>query len=209
MQIDYHAQKITAHFSNLNYGRQGTMNRFTIVPQRWLLVAAICALLSRVATAAEPRVQLEQTQNGVTVRIEKITVERVLNEPAWLRRIGGADWQQKFSDEQLTALLPGKCVTLSISFSSDKKIINQAITALEFSMSDQKHSFRGTTAFDQRSWKARLDPLPVDPKAIGLEVWKVVPPQARIQDMFPARLVVETTTEDRRESRFVFDHIEF
>jgi hypothetical protein len=186
------------------------MNRSTIVSLRWLPVIATCALLSHVATAAEPRAQYEQTQNGVTVRIEKISFERILNEPAWLRQLGGADWQQKFSAEELSALLPGKVVTFSVSITSNAKVIGHGVKGLEFAKDlNQKYTRGGSRAFGSPHWKPRIDPLPVDPNATGFETWRVVGPKAQIQDLFPAKLIVEATTEGRRNSTFVFEQIEF
>jgi hypothetical protein len=36
----------------------------------------------------------EQSCNGVTVRIEKVTMDRVMNGPAWFRKAYGSDWHK-------------------------------------------------------------------------------------------------------------------
>ena len=154
-----------------------------------------------------PRLVHAQTQGGISVQIEKITIERVFNEAAWLQRHGGANWKQKLSDAEVRRLLPAKAVTFFVSVTGKAKGFGP--TKVDFPNHQTTNSIMGLKVSGPPNWQPRLPTLSVDLKATGMELWHVVDAETQIKDLFPATMEVQVTAESGQKLTFVFEKIEF
>ena len=95
-------------------------NRFRATVLFAGVIAAIAFVAVVPAEQKTPRPQAkalhEKTIEGVTVRIEKVAVERVLNEPGWAEGQLGAKWQERLANED-PPYLPARFIRLYVSVS--------------------------------------------------------------------------------------------
>ncbi len=145
--------------------------------------------------------QYEQTQGGVTVRIEKITFERVTNGPAWFRRQYGADWRKyvwkDFQNDSFRIIRvfvsetpPGKDRTFSFELGRGSQV-----------------GSHGVAEFDPKVWQRQLPDLDVDPAARGIIFWARVKDDATIEDLFPGEVKFDVTTENGKTFTFQFNNL--
>ena len=174
--------------------------------------AALAGILSACAALdaqepPEPRSFHSQTQHGITVRIEKITVERIFNEPAWLEAIRK---ESKLGDtdvaEFLRQSLPPKQLTCFVSVVGDTKTLGPT----EITFADNK-TLKGSSArfFSPPKWQPRLPGLALDPTASGIEAQFLLSGETRISEIFPAQIQVQVTTASGKELTFAFEDVEF
>jgi hypothetical protein len=140
------------------------------------------------------------------VRIEKVSVERIFNEPAWLEA-NKEELQLKSGDVAfLPRVLPVKQVTWSVSVIGDTTNLGP----IKVRFADKQISNRSSTRFFSPSkWQSRLPQLVVDPQASGIETQLSVNAETRISDLFPAAIQIQATTTDGRELMFEFKNVRF
>ncbi|RMF41878.1 MAG: hypothetical protein D6753_08875 [Planctomycetota bacterium] len=173
-----------------------------------LFCAAIYGWTPVVAqTPKQPQIVHAQTQDGIRVQIEKISLERVFNEPGWLQRYAGEQWKEKLSSTDLDGLLPIRVVTVFVSVSG--KAVGYGPAKLEFPNYAPKNRVMGTVISGAPMWKTQVPSVAVDPGATGMQVWHLVGHDARIRDLLPLSLEVQITTEAGNQLTFVFEEIEF
>lgn len=188
-------------------------------------LSVLCAvILSALSTqATEPPVEgggqnavrrYEQTRDGVTVRIEKIARERVLNTVGWLRKQIGPNWQNEVPPGIQSE--PIQLVRILVSVTSDEtqteRIAKTGGTLVFAKSISGNQSHWGpliTAAFDASTWQQQLPDLEVDPKAHGTIFLKAVKGSMPIGDLSPAELKFQVTTERGKEIEFLFSNLEF
>jgi hypothetical protein len=154
----------------------------------------------------EPRTFHCQTQDGITVRIEKVSVARIYNEPAWLE---AKRKEAKIEDRRADFLrqnLPPKEVRLFVSVVGDTKELGPT----KVTFADNQTSARSRTRFfSPPKWQPRLPLLAVEPEASGIETHLSVSGETQTSDLFPAQIQVQVTTVRGQELTFVFRNVEF
>ena len=154
----------------------------------------------------EPRNHHCQTQDGITVRIEKVSVARIYNEPAWIEARREESNIEDHDADFLRRNLPLKEVTLFVSVVGDTKMLGP----IKVTFADNQTSRRsGTSLFSPPKWRTRLPQLAVDPRASGIETHLSVNGETQTSDLFPAQVQVQVTTARGKESTFLFRNVEF
>jgi hypothetical protein len=154
----------------------------------------------------EPRNHHSQTQDGITVRIETVSVARIYNEPAWIEaKKAESKYKERVADV-LRRGLPPKEVTWFVSVVGDTKVLGPT----KVTFADNQVSVRSLSAFfSPPKWQPRLPLLAVDPKASGIETHLSVSGETQTSDLFPAQIQVQVTTVRDKELTFVFQNVEF
>ncbi len=146
------------------------------------------------------------TQEGVTVQIEKVTVDRILNTSAWLKAKEEESKRGKEVVESLRQHLPARLVAFSLSVVGETKGLGP--TRMDFV--DGKQTLSSTDKFfSSTKWKTHLRDLKIDPNAKGIETRILLDGKTKLSAIFPARLEVQVTKSDGKELTFVFENIEF
>ena len=154
----------------------------------------------------EPRTFHCQTQDGITVRIEKITVERIFNEPAWIEAREKESKTEAHVTAPLRRSLPPKEVVLFVSVVGDTKMLGPT----KVTFADNQTSARSRTRFfSPPKWQPRLPLLAVEPEASGIETHLSVSGETQTSDLFPVQVQVQVTTVRGQELTFVFRNVEF
>lgn len=173
---------------------------------------AICGLLitQPVLMAQEhptPRHVHSRTQDGITVQVESVAIERVFNEAAWLRQYAGEDWKQELTEADLQHLLPAKTLTIFVSVRGSARTYGPVIIASPGINPGGR--FSGLKVTSPPKWQTRRPRLPVDPDATGLEWYSTIDAETQVDDLFPADLEVFVETESGEKLRFEFADVEF
>jgi hypothetical protein len=154
----------------------------------------------------EPRTLHSQTQDGIAVRIEKVTVQRIFNEPAWIEAREKESKTEAHVTAPLRRSLPPKEAVLFVSVVGDTKMLGPT----KVTFADNQTSERsGTRFFSPPKWQPRLPQLAVDPEASGIETRLSVSGKKQTSDLFPAQIQVQVTTVRGQELTFVFRNVEF
>ena len=167
---------------------------------RACLVAVALAFASA-ARADVPLVLHEQTQGGVTVRIEKVAIERVLNEPGWLARhfrAAGQEEQAK-ADGYFPARFVKVYLTVTGNFGTVK--VELAKPATQLVNGQRRHA--------PHDWLTNCDTIAVpDDDATGYEVWRHIPAGADWQELFPNTIQVRAVNQNGQPVEFTFDDVQ-
>jgi hypothetical protein len=141
----------------------------------------------------------EQSRNGVTVRIEKVTLDRVTNGPAWFRKAYGPDWQKHVTSILRTDSCSFRIVRIFVSVSGS--VTKQALSC-EFGRDQSRMD--GVAEFGARGWRRQLPDMDVDPEATGLISWAIVEAGASIDQLFPVKVELDVIAEDGEKATFQF-----
>jgi len=165
-----------------------------------------CAILEA-QEPLEPRSFHSQTQDGITVRIEKVTVERIFNEPAWIeamrkeRNIADGD-----GAELVRQCLPLKQFTCFVSVTGATKTLGP--TKISFA-DNQVPKISSARFFSPPKWQSRLPDLAVAPKASGIKTQILLAGETRISELLPAQIEVQVTAANGKTSTFAFRNVDF
>ena len=140
----------------------------------------------------------KQTRDGVTVKVEKLAVERVLNGAGWLRKEFGPDWRTRVPADFDPASFWVFRVFISVCGHTE------GWTASSLELGKGQTRIGGAAVFDPSPWQGRLPDVAVDPEAKGLMLWAVVEGGVRIERLSPAKAKLEVTTADGKKMEFVF-----
>ena len=156
--------------------------------------------------SSQARATRSQTQKGVTIQLEKITVERIVNSPALIEAEKKQSKLRKEDVEVLRQHLPARLVSFFFSVQGETKKLGP--TKTDFANEGKVFS-SVSRFFSPPKWQAQLPKLVVDPKASGIEVRYLLKGSTRISDVFPAEVEVQVTTTDGNTLTFKFDRVEF
>lgn len=163
---------------------------------RLVLLIAVCLTVVAETGRAENDVNREasvqQSIGKVTMRVEKIAIQRMIAEPPIVKRYGlrRADFERTVS--VLISIRGGgnNHGPITIDFAKDD---TQAVAPL-MHMSPQA---QGTTG------------VSFDAKAEYMELWFTIPADASLGDLFPATLEFHTTDRSEKPLRFLFKKLTF
>ena len=173
----------------------------------WIVFGCCFATLARTTQAkdepAEAPTPAVQTRDGVTVRIEKVSFERILNGTGWLRKEFGSEWRRSvppgfhtdsFRVARIFVSVNGGVVETN-SFAFGKR--TSRVTRMS-----------GSAEFDPPLWERQLPHIEVDKAAKGHIYWAVIERDAKVDAVFPATVKLDVITEDGKKSKFVFDNLD-
>lgn len=149
----------------------------------------------------EPTVVYSQTQGEITVRIEKILIERIYNEPAWL------DGVDKGVADGIQRRLPAKGVTSLFSVIGDVK--EYGPVKINFANKQEVDTFSAYRFFSPSKWRPRLPRLKIEPNASGVESYFLVDAHTKTSELFPAQIEIEVTTSAGKKIAFKFKDVDF
>ncbi len=149
-----------------------------------------------------PRALHEQSQNGVTVRLESVTIERVYNEAAFWEKEIGADWKKN----RIAGARPPKWIVYVFVSVVDCGN-NSGPVMVEFT--NYKTNVSGESHFSPPSWQKQFRTIEVDPKARGHMNRYLIYESTKLTDLFPATVTVHTTNKSGDKLEFVFKNVEF
>lgn len=154
----------------------------------------------------KPDTVYSATQDGITVHLEKVTVDRILNTSAWLKANEKESKRGKVIAEKLRQHLPARLVTFSVSVVGETKGLGP--TKIDFV--DGKRTVSSVDRFfSPPKWQPRVRELEVDPKASGIETQHLLDGNTQLSAIFPAQLEVQVTKVDGKKLTFVFENVEF
>ena len=180
--------------------------RFAIVASTCLIgLSAPCDHLDAQGSPT-PRAAHSQTQDGITVQLEKVTVERIVNTSAWLKATENESKSGKLTTELLKKHLPGRLVTLSVSVMGPVK--QWKISKIDF-VDGKRTVTAAYNYFSPAKWQRHLANLAVAPTAYGVESQHLLNGKTQLADVFPAKMEVKVTTVQGKELTFVIRDIEF
>ncbi len=145
----------------------------------------------------------EESREGITVRLEKVTLERILDEPAWFRERHGPDWKETLSDGEIGIKLPVRLVCFLVSVLGDA----DKYGPVNVTFADYQSNIGGLAAFSPPMWQSHITSVKVDPGATGLEKWYHVRDKTTLDDLFPATVEVHVTTKSGKKLTFVFRNV--
>lgn len=156
----------------------------------------------------------EQTRNGITVRVERIAVEQIFNVKGWIRKQDGMHLPPNFEP------VPFQIVHVFVSvIIDDAKVGKIKDTHVSFELAESpkivspvsgfKLGMGGSAFFAPPMWQKQLPNIEVDPQAKGAHFHKAVSRNAKIEDLFPAKLKYQFTTADGEKIEFLFPNLEF
>jgi hypothetical protein len=189
-------------------------NRNQMIPAKTFSIVAFTLLvgsqLSCDYVSAQEYLKAENlhcsTQDGITVQLEKVTVERILNPSAWLKAKEEESRDGKEIAEQLRKQLPARLVTFSVSVVGETKGLGP--TGIDFV--DGKRTVSSVDRFfSPPKWQPRLPGLVVDPKANGIETQLLLSGDAQLSEIFPTKVKVQVTMATGKKLTFVFENVEF
>ncbi len=148
-----------------------------------------------------------QTQQGITVRLEKVTLERIFNASAWIK----AEQEKPNAGKQafksfLEQSLPAKFCTFYVSVVGETKTLGP--TKIKFT-GEVETVASVLRFFSPPKWQPRLPKLAVDPTASGIESQHLLDGNTQISDVFPSQIEVQVTDANGKELTFVFENVEF
>ena len=119
--------------------------------------------------------------------LEKVTVERILNEEAWLEENGKGTKDPKIREGQIEAarsILPVKRISCFVSVLGDVTVYGP--TKIVPANGEVVIVSSGASSASPPAWQRRLPKLAVNPEAAGIETWMIVSAKTTISDLFPA-----------------------
>lgn len=144
------------------------------------------------------------TQDGITVQLEKITVDRILNAAAWFKAV---ERESKGAiPDELRRHLPARLVTFSVSVVGETKSLG--VSKIGF-VDGKRTVFSRNRFFSPPKWQPRLPNLVVPPSANGIETQHLLSGETQLSEIFPTTLEVKVTTADGKELVFVFEAVAF
>lgn len=146
------------------------------------------------------------TQDGITVQLEKVAVDRILNTAAWLKARQNEYGRGNEIAEGLREHLPARLVTFSVSVVGETKTLG--VTKIGF-VDEKKTVSSAISVFGPPKWQPRLPNLVVDPKANGIEAQVLLSGDTKISEIFPTKIEVKVTAANGKELTFVFDNVTF
>ena len=181
-------------------------NHFFVVARATVFGVLITCAHADAQVTQTPANAFSATQDGITVQLEKVTVDRILNSRAWLKAKANASKQGKAIAEQLQEHLPARLVTFSVSVVGETK--KMGVQKVEFAV-DRRGVSSENRFFSPRKWRPRLPDIEVDPQAGGIESQHLITGTTQLSEIFPARIEVQVTTPDDKVLKFSFENIEF
>ena len=146
------------------------------------------------------------TQDGITVQLEKVTVDRILNTPAWLKAMEKESKHGKEIAKGLREHLPARLVTFSVSVVGETTTLG--VSRIGFV--DGKTTVASSNRFfSPPKWQPRFPNLLVDPKANGIETQVLLSGDTEISEIFPTKIEVQVTAANGRKVTFEFDNVQF
>ncbi len=146
------------------------------------------------------------TQDGITVQLEKVTVDRIVNASAWLKAKEKESKRGKEFAEKLRQHLPARLVTFSVSVMGETKKLG--VSRIDF-VDGKRTVVSADRFFSPPKWQPRLPELVVDPKATGIESQHLLNGNTQLSAIFPAKLEVQVTKVNGKKLTFVFENVEF
>ncbi len=179
--------------------------RFSIVA----CIALTCLFHSSTNLDAQelPKVRIvhSESQQGITVQLEKVTVTRIHNAPAWLNAVREESKTGKDAIELLRQHLPARVVTFFVSVEGETKSLGPT----KFNFTDEGKTVTSVSRFfSPPKWQARIPELTVDTNAKGIETQFLLSGKTPISDIFPAKIEVQVTKVDGKQLTFVFKNVE-
>ena len=154
----------------------------------------------------KPHTVHSSTQDGITVHLEKVTVERILNTSGWLKAKEEESKRGKEIAEKLRQHLPARLVQFSVSVVGETKGLGP--TKIDFV--DGKRTISSVDRFfSPPKWQPRLRDVKVDSKASGIETQHLLDGNTQLSAIFPAQLELLVTKIDGKKLTFVFENVEF
>jgi hypothetical protein len=151
--------------------------------------------------SADAPTRAMQTRDGVTVRIEKITLERVLNGPGWLRKQYDFDWQKYVPKDFQSDSFRVVQVFMSVSGAAEGG------ASSSFELGKGVSRIDGIAEFAPSMWRRRLPDVEVDHAALGLIYWAVIEGDKSLEAIFPVKAKLKVTTEGDKKVEFTFTDI--
>jgi len=146
------------------------------------------------------------TQDGITVQLEKVTVDRILNVPAWMKAKENESKNGQEIAKGLRKHLPARLVTFSVSVVGETKKLG--VSKIDFV--DGKRTVASVDRFfSPPKWRARLPELVVAPTANGIETQHLLNGNTQLSAIFPAKLEVHVTKVNGKKLTFEFENVEF
>lgn len=143
-----------------------------------------------------------QTRDGVTVRIEKVSLDRILSGPGWLRNVFGPDWQKYVPKGFRSDSFRVARVFVSVNGGG------KGSSSFDFGKGQPRITqMSGTAQFDPNVWQRQLLDIEVDKAAKGYLFWAVIEDDAAIDAVFPATVTLEVDTGVGKKTKFVFDDL--
>lgn len=139
---------------------------------------------------------LTQKAGGITVGIEKVGIDRVLNEPAYLD-----DTVVEYRGSSFRFLR----VLVSYKGASVK---TERITISCANGAEEHIQAGGTISYAPQPWKTRLMGINVDPEARGFERWMHFDKTVDIQGIFPIEVTIIFKLENDKTETFQFNDLE-
>lgn len=151
---------------------------------------------------AEALTRAVQTRDGVTVRIEKVSLDRILNGAGWLRKVHSPDWQKHVPKDFYSDSFRVARIFVSVNGGT------KGTSSFEFGKNPSRVTrISGVAEFDPPLWQRQLPDIEVDEAAKGHIFWAVIEGDTAIDAVFPATVGLEVITEDGKKTKFVFDDL--
>jgi hypothetical protein len=148
---------------------------------------------------------LEQEVNGITIQIEKVTVDRVYNEVGYLQR-SDTQWEAPGRSHPSQFWRSFRIVRVFTTYPKGRegtKVVSHKLTFANGATG----SAEGVSAYSPPMWQKRNPDIMVDPKALGEEYWIHLDNAQPTETLFPASLTITFTGEDGQVTEFNFDEI--
>jgi len=147
-----------------------------------------------------------QESDGIVVQVEKVSVERVLNEPGSLE-YQDPHWRKIDFSHPGGSWRSFRFLRVFISFQGAiDKIASTQRRKLEFAVQPTGRA-RGVAEFEPPMWQRRLLRTHVDPKALGVEYWVHLGKGDDPWKLFPLVISLEVKLKNGDTLDFTFDNV--
>lgn len=154
----------------------------------------------------DPKVRCKKTIDGITAQVEKVWVERILNEPARMDR-SGPHWRQRDFSHSAESWRSFRFVHIFISFHGAVETIKSIEqTTVEFA-TDHTGRSMGIARFDPPMVARRLRDIAVDPDARAIEYWVHLGKNDSLWKLFPLRIEQIVKLTNGETLTFVFENV--
>jgi hypothetical protein len=151
---------------------------------------------------AEAPTRAVQTRDGVTLRIEKVSFDRILNGAGWLRKVYSTGWQEYVPKDFHSDSFRVARIFVSVNGGA------KGTSSYEFGTDPSRVTrISGAAEFDPPLWQRQLPDIEVDEAARGYIFWAVIEGDTAIDAVFPATVGLEVITEGGKKTKFVFDDL--